>query len=135
MKKILFVGVFALATSGMFAQSSDFKKDVFEYLEITGGTSSQLKMMEAQFSQFIKEEDMKDLLNEIEKELPALNDQIADLYMKSYTHEEIKEILKFYKSPIGKKLSSKTVEIQPEMLEISQKWGISLQPILMKYLN
>lgn len=135
MKKILFVGVFALATSGMFAQSSDFKKDVFEYLEITGGTSSQLKMMEAQFSQFIKEEDMKDLLKEIEKELPALNDQIADLYMKSYTHEEIKEILKFYKSPIGKKLSSKTVEIQPEMLEISQKWGISLQPILMKYLN
>ena len=135
MKKILFVGVFALATSGMFAQSSDFKKDVLEYLEITGGTSSQLKMMEAQFSQFIKEEDMKDLLKEIEKELPALNDQIADLYMKSYTHEEIKEILKFYKSPIGKKLSSKTVEIQPEMLEISQKWGISLQPILMKYLN
>lgn len=135
MKKIFATIAFLCIAFTGTAQSEEFKKDIYQYLEITGGVKSQLVMMEAQLSQILEGENLQNALKEIEAELPELNEKIVALYAKTYTHEEIKEIVKFYQSPVGKKLAEKTVQLQPEMMSLSQEWGMGLQPILMKYLQ
>src|SRR5690606_41338807 len=107
MKKIFATSaVLFIAFTGT-AQSEEFKKDIYQYLEITGSVKSQLVMMEAQLSQILEGENLQNALKEIEAELPKLNEKIVALYAKTYTHEEIKEIVKFYQSPVGKKISDR----------------------------
>ena len=58
----------------------------------------------------------------------GLVDIIVPIYAKHYTQEEIKELIKFYKTDLGKK----TIEIMPvimtESMVAGQKWGQGLGP-------
>lgn len=45
------------------------------------------------------------------------------LYDKYYTHEDIKELIKFFSSPIGKKYSSVLKPMMQDMMPIAQEWG------------
>ena len=63
----------------------------------------------------------------LEKELNAIfagNIRIRDIYMpiygKHFTAEEIAELIKFYESPVGKKLIKKTPDINKEVMEQSE---------------
>lgn len=52
-----------------------------------------------------------------------LDRMILPLYDKYYTHEEIKELIKFFSSPIGRKYSSVLKPMMQDMIPISQEWG------------
>ena len=47
-------------------------------------------------------------------------------YDKHLTHEEIKELIKFYESPIGKKMIEKQPMIMQDAMVAGQKWGVEL---------
>ena len=47
-------------------------------------------------------------------------------YDKHLTHDEIKELLKFYETPIGKKLVEKQPLIAQDSMIAGQKWGMEL---------
>lgn len=117
------------------AQNDAFKKDVMTLIEFTGDQESQLKLMKSQLSAVVPEAKLPALMEDIKKELPKLNSSVADIYMKHYTHEDVKELIAFYKTPLGQKLAKQTKAITPEVLEASNKWGMELQPIMMKYLQ
>ena len=54
-------------------------------------------------------------------------DQVVDLilpaYQKHLTEEEIKGVIAFYKTPVGKKYASKTPVITQESMIAGQVWG------------
>lgn len=58
----------------------------------------------------------------------GLVDIIVPIYAKHYSHDEIKELIKFYKTDLGKK----TIDIMPvimtESMAAGQKWGQGLGP-------
>lgn len=56
----------------------------------------------------------------------SLIEQTATLFEKFYTEEEIKELLLFYKSPLGKKMISNMPLIVQESQAIGQKWGFEI---------
>jgi hypothetical protein len=74
--------------------------------------------------------DLNQIAAQIRKDLQPrfseLTDEIAKLYADAFTDSEMKEILAFYQSPIGKKL----IEVQPKMTEASmnfaQNWANKL---------
>jgi uncharacterized protein len=52
-----------------------------------------------------------------------LEDLIVPIYDKHFSHEEIRQLIEFYKSSIGKKLAGELPAISKESMEAGEKWG------------
>ncbi len=65
----------------------------------------------------------------------GLLDYIISIYNSHFTHQEIKDWLSFYESPLGKKIKS----IQPSMREESnlatERWSRRIDPVLYEWLK
>jgi uncharacterized protein len=55
--------------------------------------------------------------------------QYAKTYSEVYTEEELKELLQFYKSPIGKQIAEKNSMILFKEMEMMQKMNDSILPL------
>jgi len=55
---------------------------------------------------------------------------VSPLYDKYYTHTEIKELVKLFSSPIGKKYNAVLQPMANDMFSIAQKWGNKVGPIV-----
>lgn len=51
---------------------------------------------------------------------------IAPIYDQHFSHDEIRQMIAFYESPLGKKISETLPQIQQESLEVGQQWGEKL---------
>jgi len=78
------------------------------------------------------EKEINSLLGEKISTPGGLMDRIIPIYSKYYSQEEIRELLAFYQSPIGRK----TIQVLPKVLSESmvagQQWGQSLGPEVQK---
>lgn len=115
------------------AQTSDFDKDLEKYLQISGSTSSydlvydqmkpQLKMMKSGVPDSVWVNLKKEVFD---VEVKEFTKQLLPLYQKYFTHEEVKELISFYESPIGKKLAMKTPILGREAMQMGKSWGMNL---------
>lgn len=55
--------------------------------------------------------------------------------MAEFTHDEIKQILAFHDSDLGKKVASKTGELMEKASVAGEQWGLDLQMIMSKYME
>ncbi|MPT36595.1 MAG: DUF2059 domain-containing protein, partial [Flavobacterium sp.] len=107
MKKIVLTFALVLAAQIGMAQTNEaFKKDVLKVIEVTG-SASQMKLAKDQILNMIPKEKQAAFLIEFDASLPSLYDKIAKVYMEEYSHDDIKQILKFYETPVGKKMTDK----------------------------
>ncbi len=134
MKKIVVTFAFVLATQVGFAQDATFKSDVKKVLEMTGATS-QIDVAKKQILGMIPEAKQTAFLKEFDATMPAYFDKITEAYMQEYTHADIKEMIKFYETPIGKKIASKAGVLTEKSMEAAQAWSVELQAIMMKYMQ
>lgn len=133
MKKfILTVAVVLIAQLGM-AQDS-FKQDVLKVIE-KSGAAGPIKNVKDQVIGNIPEAKQAEFSKEFDATLPALYDKMAVIYMETYTHDEIKEMLRFYESPIGQKISANSGELMKKSTAAGQEWGMQLQSMMMKYMQ
>ncbi|PID93385.1 MAG: hypothetical protein CSA94_02525 [Bacteroidetes bacterium] len=131
MKKIIVIALVLISSMTFAQQKSDFQKDAEKLVSIVSeGTSN---MMIKQFKNFVSEDKQKAFTEEITITLPSLYSKIAKIYMEEFTHNEIKEMLKFYETPVGKKMASKSGVLAEKGMKAGQEWGMSLQEILKKY--
>jgi hypothetical protein len=67
--------------------------------------------------------------------LPKIYEGTAKIYMEEYTKEDIKAMLAFYESPVGKKMAEKAEVIaeksQASMMELQGE----IQSLVMKYMQ
>ncbi|MEO4007054.1 DUF2059 domain-containing protein [Flavobacterium sp. CAU 1735] len=135
MKKIVLTFALVLAAQIGMAQTNEaFKKDVLKVIEVTG-SASQMKLAKDQILKMIPKEKQTAFLVEFDASLPSLYDKIAKVYMEEYSHDDIKQILKFYETPVGKKMTEKAGVIAEKNMAASQEWGSSLQGMMMKYMQ
>ncbi len=66
------------------------------------------------------------------REAPKLFNRLVPLYDKYYTHSEIKKLIDFFESPIGRKYSSLVQPMMQDMMRIAQEWGRDLGPLLIR---
>ncbi len=57
------------------------------------------------------------------KSMKTLLDRIVPVYQKHFTRAEIDGLLKFYRSPLGRKVTSTMPQIMRESMQIGQQWG------------
>jgi hypothetical protein len=133
MKK-LFLAV-AIMLIAQFGMSQDaFKEDVLKVLKASG-SAAQMELAKDQVMQSIPETKRVEFSKDFDASLPSLYDKMAKVYMETYTHAEIKEMLKFYNSPVGKKITEKSGELTKKNMAAGQEWGAELQGIMMKYMQ
>lgn len=70
----------------------------------------------------------KEIDTAIEITTPIFIDQIAKIYRKYFTHDEVKELIKYYKTPLSKKVRDTAASISREAIVETQKWAPSIIP-------
>src|SRR5690606_34565060 len=102
MKKIFIATALLLSVQFASAQSADFKKDVIEMVKISGTTANITALLEPIMGQ-IPEDKRADFKKDIDGIMPDLYEKTAETMMKYYTHDDVKKMIEFYNSPVGKK--------------------------------
>lgn len=133
-KLILTFALVLVANFGMSQANEAFKKDVMKMIEVTG-SANQMKLAKDQILKMVPQDKQAAFLVEFESTLPALYDKLATVFMEEYTHDDVKAILKFYETPIGKKMTQKAGPLVEKSMAASQEWAMGLQGMLMKYMQ
>lgn len=133
MKKFIVTITVVLVSHFGMAQDA-FKQDVLKVLKASG-SAAQMELAKEQVMGNIPEDKKAAFSKDFDDSLPSLYDKMAKVYMEMYTHEEVKQMLKFYNTPVGKKMSEKSGELTKKNMEAAQEWGMELQGIMMKYMQ
>jgi hypothetical protein len=135
MKKLLMVATFAFVSHAGFAQQDEaLKKDVLKVIEMSGA-ANQMKTAKDQILQMVPKEKQAAFIVEFDATLPSFYDKIAAIYMEEYTKEDIKAMLAYYESPVGKKISANAGVIMEKSQKAGLEWGEGLQGMMMKYVQ
>jgi hypothetical protein len=134
MKNLIFTFVFVLVAQLSLAQDEAFKKDIMKVMEMSG-SNAQLNLAKEQILKMVPADKQAAFITEFNASLPSYYDKIAKVYSEVYTKEDIKAMIAFYESPVGKKMSSKSGELAEKSMVAQQEWGTALQPMIMKYVQ
>jgi uncharacterized protein len=134
MKKIILALAFVLTTQFTVAQDAAFKADVMKVIKMSGATA-QMDSAKKQIMAMVPEAKQAEFSKDFEATMPAFYDKVAAIYMKEYTHADVKEMLKFYESPVGKKIADKAGIMFEQSMLAGQEWGAGLQELMMKYME
>ncbi len=121
------------------AQETEIRQDILKLMEMTGSQ----KMVEQVFNQMsltykkkypgIPDEYWENMEEKLKTD--ELLNLIIPIYEKYYSHEEIKQLIEFYQTPLGQK----TIEVMPQVMQESmmagQKWGAETGRKIMKKLK
>lgn len=109
---------------------TEIQKDIRELLVLTGSGELGVQVM-SQMIAYFKEsyqaapvEFWDQFMDEVQAD--DLINLILPIYEKHYTHQNIKDLIAFYKTPIGKKSIEVLPSITQESMTVGQQWGAEL---------
>ena len=132
MKKLLLPIVFLLFAQITIAQNANFKADVLKLISISGA-DAQIKIVKPQILNMIPENKKESFSKDFDASIPGLLEKMANIYMEIYTPDDIKAMIVFYESPVGKKMNEKAAELGQKSLQAGQEWSQELQGLILKY--
>jgi hypothetical protein len=135
MKKVLLTCLFMVAVALQVqaqAEDSEFKKETVEFIKLTGAGAAFENAID-QIGAMVTEENKEAYIEEANGTLDGLYDKMADLYMAEFTQDEIKELVAFYHTDLGKKLAEKQLGLTEKAMMFGQSWGMEIQGIAQKY--
>jgi len=132
MKKVLLSIAFLLIAQISIAQDVSFKTDVLKVIALSG-SDAQLKMAKSQFLKTIPEGNQAAFSEIYDATISGFYNKLTNIYMEIYTHEDIKGMIAFYESPLGKKMNKNTRVITEKSIRAAQEWADGLKEISAKY--
>ncbi|MEJ8757890.1 DUF2059 domain-containing protein [Pontibacter sp. H259] len=122
-----FLVVLLVSCASAFGQSNAKTTDIQELLYITKAGELGVQAMKANMESMRKANPTipAQLWNEFEKSFTkeALVDLSIPIYDKHYTHQEIKDMIALYKTPLGQKILEKTPLVMQEAMARGQEYG------------
>lgn len=135
-------------TAGRADELSDQKRaDIKALLKAAGGVASANEMVGPVTDQMLqavksaRPDLQQDVLDNIRKAVTdtireaieaqgGLLDQLVPVYNAHLSQAEVKELIAFYTSPIGKKFAAEQPKISREAYEVGVQWGKNLGPVV-----
>ena len=148
-KDSAFAGGFA-ATDISISQK---KENIRKLIKISGNANSILQLstipydnqmtliiqrLRPDLSKKIVKKLRQELRVEIKRNVQApggLMDYIISIYNSHFTHQEIRDWLLFYESPLGKKINSTMPSVMEESNLAYQQWNRNINPVLYEWLK
>jgi hypothetical protein len=126
------IGVVCVLGGAVRAQETQTQKqkDIRKLLKITGSGELGTQVMGQMIGSMKKtmpqvpEKFWGDFMKEVHTE--ELVDLIVPVYDRNLTHDDIKELIRLYESPTGKKFVSMLPKITQESMVVGEKWGREL---------
>ena len=135
MKKVIITLALVLVAQFGFSQVDEaFKKDVLKVIEKSGG-GAQVNAAKKQVLAVIPAEKQTAFLVELDVILNKIQDETAKIYMQEYTKEDIKAMLAFYESPVGKKMTAKAEILSTKSQESMMSVQTDVQELMSKYMG
>lgn len=133
MKKITLI-LFLMFASIAFAQDQKtaYEKDAIELVKLSNNSVE--VALEPIYST-LEETKREEFKKEIQPVLENMYQKFSEIYMEEFSHEEIKGILKFYNSELGKKLLDGQAEVMKKSMAIGQEFSMEVMPIYQKYMQ
>lgn len=138
--------IFCFLITSSLANSEELTNEkkvaIDDFLEITGAlqigellSNNFIQVLSESLKQARPDIDPKafDIIKEevgavMSEEIKSLLPSMYSIYHKYLTLEEIKELVQFYKTPVGRKYVSVMPKMTQEGMEAGQLWGQSLGP-------
>ena len=124
------IGVICVLGGAVRAEETQKQKDIRKLLKITGSGELGTQVMSQMIGNMKKampqvpDKFWSDFMKEVHTE--ELVDLIVPVYDRNLTHDDVKELIKFYESPTGKKFVSVLPKITQESMSVGEKWGREL---------
>jgi len=143
MKKSILLIFCLVAFTTAFAQvDKEYKSTLKKMIEVSG-SSTAFKGAISQILGMYKQNYVNvpsDVWEEFEKEFSktSVNDLVellAPVYFKHLTKDDLKAIIEFYQTPVGKKYAEKTPMISQESIAAGQEWGKKIAQQVQEKLN
>ena len=97
--------------------------------KMISGIQSARPEVPAQVFDIVKDEVGK-CLSEAVSENGGFADLIAEIYHRHYSHEEIRGLISFYETPLGKKVIQVAPALMQEGMSVGMAWGQRLGPTI-----
>ncbi|MFT7035990.1 MAG: hypothetical protein ACJA2S_004516 [Cyclobacteriaceae bacterium] len=129
--KLFILSILFISSNYSYAQDN-FDKDILRFLEINGSKQTMAPMVDQMVKQFRSmnssvPNDFWTLLKlDLTADMTDLMKKMVPIYKKHLTHEEVKGLIEFYESPVGKSFTSKSGLIMQESMQIGQQWGMQI---------
>lgn len=134
MKKLLFAVAFVFAANVAVAQAPAAKADAKKLLQLSGA-NSQMEMAKKQVSGMVPAAKKDAFLKDFDELLKPYFEKQEQFYLTEFTADELKQLVKFYESPLGKKLTEKNLKLSEQNMADSQETMVKMQEIMMKYMQ
>mgnify|MGYP006301968965 CR=1 FL=1 len=134
MKRLIAISIllFVIVIPNAYSDEDAFLNDYLLYLDLTNANKSRefaLHQMILQYKKLPKMDSKK--LDEFEKtavdEIKILNRRLFPVFKKYFSHSELQEMIKFYRSPIGRKLSRVAPELTRDSTIVGIQWGQEIE--------
>jgi hypothetical protein len=142
MRAIVAIFLSFFLSCNLFAQTDSYHATLKKYLEVSGTLGAFKSAIPTMIGTFkgMKSSVPDQFWKEMEAELSttSIDDLVGHLvpaYQKHLSEAELNEIIKFYRTPIGKKLAEKTPGITTDSMQAGQIWGQKVGLKLMEKLK
>src|SRR5436309_84138 len=138
-KLLAAIGVICMLSGAVHAEETQKQKDIRKLLKITGSGELGTQVMSQMVGSMKKampqvpDKFWGDFMKEVRTD--ELIDLIVPVYDRNLAQEDIKELIRFYESPTGKKFVSVLPKITQESMVVGEKWGRELAERVIKKLN
>tara|TARA_Y100001933_G_C18869225_1_gene509244 strand:- start:187 stop:732 length:546 start_codon:yes stop_codon:yes gene_type:complete len=141
--QLLLVLAFTIFATAAYGITPAKERDIEKLLDLMGNASIAEELANGLVTMAISQEkdrypDMpKDvehaisdvIYNVVHENSRYLDSKIIPIYDKYYTHEDIKNLIQFFKTQTGKKYASVLSPMAQEFIPIAQEWGRKIGPI------
>ncbi|TXE15926.1 DUF2059 domain-containing protein [Psychroflexus gondwanensis] len=131
MKKTLIILLICLGNFGITqAQNESFREDALKLTKLSNDA------VEASFSQLyamILAENLDSFKKDLKPIMDTYYSKMAEMSMEYYSHEDVKQLLKFYESELGEKMLETQSKLAVKGMEMGQGLSMELMPLVQKY--
>lgn len=133
MKKLIICLAILFAQFGIAQEETTPEiKDALKLMKLSNATvESSLQPIYSQ----IPEENLEAFKQEMQPVLDEMYLKLAKVAAEQYSHEDIKALLDFYETDLGKTMLEGQEEIFQASMQIGQEFSMELMPILQKYME
>lgn len=135
---ILLVGI-STANCALAQNADDYKTELKSFLVNSGADASFTAVLDQFYNMMgagvdkAKLEAAKESI--YQKSYEELINLMVPVYQKSIPIEDLKEINKFYQTPVGKRIAAAQPIILNESMQVGQTWAMRVQGIFMEGLK
>ncbi len=115
------------APAAASASGGASEQEVHRFMEASGAAKLMTQMLDSMIKSMSgsMHDVPPEFWTEFRKEIKVndLIDKIVPVYQKHFTSAEMNQLIQFYESPAGKKLTQEQPAIMDESMKIGQAWG------------